>query len=494
VDLATLRRLPPGYLDEIVESLEDASGEQPDYAEVVLNEVFRQSIDERDAYPCPYLFRSRMRSMLKLLDRVGRETDARILEAQIGICLDARKCVWPDLLNDIGIGPETTYEKAREILGDHSMFSDLGADAETERLDKMLSEDADGTRKSQWIFRCVQAAHELGPAAWYPFWVTLTVDPCKVNHDVDQWWRDGKGFRKYLKRLHFVAGKSLGYTRAELRDMSVSETVVHMASLEHGESGEHDHVHAIVWLRGIPDDWKEDPNKGRLLQYRTERRCRPMESLWEYSNAGLSPVRYLRFTGDIWSTRLGFVTPIDAQGCALKIDNIEYCGRYVAKYIGKEAKRWNHRLKVSRKFGTGKLTETLETMTDLELEQISEHSPPTHAQMFRLKTRTSVPLSVVKSKAKTMLFIRRWDSGTLTLEDMTRQPFALYQAMLQSVADGQRPWRMTSSRKYRWLRRLRDQDGYCDATYRSAFEKLALAFPSDETRKYARNCMRFDRH
>ena len=411
------------------------------------------------------------------------------LVRQLGDILGKRIITYPPVYSEFGIGADTPYRVKKEIL--LRSFSTQPPDESEKRFMKFMINKAAQAQKANWTWRITQEAEAKQTAGWYPFFVTLTVDPKRT--DPERLWREGREFRKYIRRLANIAAEQLGHPPPHKKTKYFgyrpeSDYVTYAAVIEHGKSLEHHHAHLMVWMREIPSLWKIDPTRGRLPTARTERECRPMRQLWPWSIPSQCPSLYFRSKGDIWS-KMGFVTPIDNTevfksgkenpnfGKPIKINPVEAVGNYVTKYMQKGTRLWNHRMKCTRNLGMQKIKQIMEKLDEQTIEALSWR-PQESSQLRLVSSIHSVPQGLIRSLAKRRLFQIRYQSNSLDLKSLMKTNYEHYSQMLKSVRDGARPDRMPSAEFYDWLQSfLPVESEFCEKRLLDSHRKMAYHFP-----------------
>ena len=128
-------------------------------------------------------------------------------------------------------------------------------------------------------------------------------------------------------------------------------------------------------------------------------------------------------------------------------------GDYFGKYLGKEHKEWQHRMKASHGYGMRRLKAEAETWSVTTCLALLER-PGSNLERS-VADRSSVPWSMVKqlallsliSKAPRTSFGRRLLTRTL----WTAPRSDAYTAMVKSVEDGALPWSMDGEARFDWL-------------------------------------------
>jgi hypothetical protein len=446
-------------------------------------------------------FWGQMRSVKTLLDRseVPSHDDMEQFVLQLRHILGTGILTYPPVLGRLGIGEQTSYRQKKALLG----LEDTAAAApmskqELDFMQYMLNK-AGEARKYNWQWRITEEAKVRQAEGWYPFFVTLTVDPKKcmgkpvtlmgrtVTYDSPrQLWEKGREFRLYIRKLATAAARSMGHLPPHKQKIKHGKVVIpyrpesdyvrYAAVLEHGKTNEHHHMHLMVWLRDIPPNWKQDPNQGRLPQYRSERECKHMRFYWPWCIADQKPALYFRSKGDIWS-QLGHVTPIDEKGKPIKINPVEAVGNYVTKYMQKGHKAWKHKMKCTRNLGMDRLNQLIKSLPMQVLTPLS-WKPEKYSTHHTVTLIHSVPPALIRLAAKRRILEIQWEEKSAALKDLMKTNYGVYIEMLSSVRDGARPERMHSGEFYDWVQQfLPDQNGYCEKTLLAAHEEFSYDFP-----------------
>lgn len=426
-------------------------------------------------------FWAQMRSTYALFDRssITSLKDRTVLNWQLGDLLGKSIITYPPILKKMGIDENTTYAQKKLYLGiREARYREKNEDEK--RFQKFMTKKSLEASRGNWSWRITQEAEAKQTAGWYPFFVTLTVDP-KMT-DPEKLWKEGRELRKYIRRLVNVVCKELGHPPAHKKTKEFgyrpeSDYVTYAGVIEHGKSQEHHHAHLMIWMREIPSLWKKDPNSDRLPMYRTERECKPMRVLWPWAIPSQKPALYFRTKGDIWS-KLGHCCPIDKKtGGPIKINQVQAVGNYVTKYMQKGSKIWHHRMKCTRNLGMDKIRKILKEMDWTYLEALSWRPHDQH-QLRSVSKIHTVPQGLVRSLAKREVFSRKWEQKRLDLTELMSINCDHYMRMLKSVRDGQRPDRLPSGDFYDWVQRfLPVQDGYCEHRLLKAHKLLRGDFP-----------------
>ena len=425
-------------------------------------------------------FWAEMRSTCYLFSKStwpSNEQAARLI-SELRHILGKRIINYPQTLLEFGINGETPYRLKKTFLGLDQVYNNAQTQEADRRFAKFMQTKAHQASKANWSWRIVQEAEEKQKLGWYPFFVTLTVDPKKT--DPEKLWREGREFRKYIRRLVNVVCKELGHPPAHKKTKEFgyrpeSDYVTYAGVIEHGKSLEHHHGHFMIWLREIPSSWKKDPNHGVMKKDRRE--CMQMRIFWPHCIPSQKPALYYRTKGDIWS-QLGHCTPIDRKtGSPIKINEVGAVGNYVTKYMQKGTKIWHHRMKCTRNLGMKGINKLMEKLNKDQLQALT-WKPKSSAQLRSVSLIHSAPLGLVRLSAKRKIFAIRWAEKSLDLKDLMKTNYDHYKKMLKSVRDGVRPDRMHSHQFYDWvLKHQEEQKGYCRKRLIEAHKLLAEAYP-----------------
>ncbi len=428
---------------------------------------------------------------------------AKRLNSEMRHILVSGSLIYPPCLEELGLNPDMTRGDIIDWLDvDNYRYywsDDPNIDPE-KRFLKFTEQLTAQTRKSNWRFRVGQAAEELNNAKWYPFFVTFTIDPNKCDglsrkikhngHDrtlkayesPEQLWRDGTEFRHWLRDLDRIVTKEMGVKPSNKTLVPASEYVKYMAVIEHGKSREHHHMHALIWMRAIPDSWKQCPNRGiSNSAARTRQRCLELETLWPWSLPGLSHAKYWRAIGDIWELEHKFSLPL-VEGKPQIIGRSRMAGQYITKYLTKDHKEWTHRVKATRNLGLETIKKVISHLSPRTIEVLTWRSNNS-SQNQCLQTIHCVPLNIIRSIAKPKHYYHQLKSGTLDFENALNRNYETYTKMLENVRNGDRPDRMDSSQFFDWLTQcLPVQEEYCEELHKKAHTIFMEIFPPDTIR------------
>lgn len=431
-----------------------------------------------DANKWQKFFASR-RSDIDLIEKSTKYGEAAIdqLRSELSDILESRNLNYPHQLKRMGLEESLSYKQRRITLGLRT--TDPNPTQREIDFQHYMKKLAAQGRKGEWQWRIANHAEEYQAKGWYPFFVTLTVDP--NNHDPEQLWKEGRAFRKYIRKLVNTVCSELGHPMAHKSNTPESEYVTYVGVLEHGKSRLHHHGHFLIWMREIPDSWKHCPNKGiKNPMARNKRECMPLRKYWPYSLPGLSPALYFRSTGDVWSKH-GFAVPLN-KGKPVNIGTPRQSGLYVTKYLGKDHREWKHRVKATRNLGTTRLRHKLSTMTDKEVEALTWR-PPTSSLNHLVKMTHTVPQGLLRRTAKTEHFYRLYASNLLDLKTLTMPKSESYTRMLKSVRSGARPDRMGLKELFDWVTgHLPEIKEFSNTRFVESHKLLSDLYPVDRVR------------
>ena len=345
---------------------------------------------------------------------------------------------------------DKSYQERKSILCVPP--SDKPQDARERRFADMLKDSADSQRRSTWIRRIGVETESLLSDGWYPFFVTLTVDQKAYDaREILQAVGPHAPLTKFIRKCQRMAGRACGVFQRHRKpewEVSPSEVCRHIGVVEHGDSSHHHHAHFLIYMMDVPDDAKLDPLAGVLVDgydAKVKARYGPVEALWRY---GRATCEFWRCQGDPWS-RLGFRMPPSMHGA--RLGTAFQAGSYLAKYLDKEDREWNHRVRTNQGFGLSMerfLIRNLSTPLLITLTEI-----PSWDQQLRAIANNNLSVTLLKRLAKRELFMRRWVSESRSAIQKEACPsLRPYGAMLESVRSGQDPWRMLLSERHDWLR------------------------------------------
>ena len=435
-------------------------------------------------------FWAQMRSLSHIFQKSTFATKDRLteLETQLHDILGKRIITYPLVFRKLGIGPKTSYQDKKRLLGVDKPPKPSETNPNEIKFIQHMVRKGHEASKGNWSWRIVQEAEEKQQLGWFPFFVTLTIDPKLCNGEPlgarpgydspEDLWKKGKEFRWYIRQLAEISAKELGHPPPRKKPYRPeSDYVTYAGVIEHGKSMEHHHAHIMVWMRAIPSLWKVDPNQGRLPMNRTERECRPMRILWPWCIESQKPALYFRSKGDVWS-QLGHITPVDKKTRqSIKMLPLSAVGNYVTKYMQKGEKIWQHRMKCTRNLGLKKLQAVINSLTEKQLEPLTWR-PQNSKHHHSASLIHSAPQGLVRLTATRRRFAILYQSRELDLKNLMKTNYEHYKLMLRSVRDGARPDRMASADFYDWVQKfLPVIHEYCEKRLLDSHRLLAYDFP-----------------
>jgi len=384
------------------------------------------------------------------------------------------------------IPPNTPLAERKNLL--EIEFKPREFDEDVYKFEKMTQEAARLQRQANWVWRVGQAAERFDHYNWFPFFITLTLDPTKVEERLgittEQFWKETNHYTKWKRDLADLSARLMGHKLPRHSGISESQYAQFFGVLEHGASREHHHMHVLVWLRAIPESWKKCPNAHiRTPEFRKNQRCLPLETYWPWANPKNRPALYFRHINDIWS-RHGFCTPIlKKTGKALNLYPAHRAGSYCAKYLGKDTKEWNHRVRATRNLGLQWIIDLMCRIHTRRLEALTWR-PRSYNLSISLQTTHTVPHALVRSLAKSILFSREWVEKSLNWEQVMDQRYDGFLQMLMSVRNGAKPHRMGLRQRYDFAtEHLPEPSGYCEKRLTAAHKSLAFISPVNHVRQ-----------
>jgi hypothetical protein len=429
------------------------------------------------------------------------ESTIDAVRSQYADILESTILTYPPLLEDLGLRPsifgDVSFKDKKEILGIEKEDQELTEDQK--KLLKRLEQTQEQSRKQNWRWRIAQEVEEKQLLGWYPFFVTLTVDPSHPwfnedhkNHqkgvtDPKTLWTNGRPFRKFIRRLCNVVTKKVGHPPAHKKCLykgkkydyrPESDYITYVGIIEHGKSREHHHAHFLIFMKDCPDHWKRCPNRYiRNPRKRINRECIPARRYWPWSLPGKSKFNYFRTKGDVWHTE-GHAIPIDEKkGKPIAIGDARLAGIYVTKYIQKGYKEWKHRVKATRNLGLKKLKQEIQKLDQKIVEQLSWR-PINASQHHSVSLIHSVPLGLIRSLAKQINYSKLLEKNLLDFQTVMINNSGSYTKMLRSAQSGHKVHRMPSQDFYDWVcQHLPVQKGYCSKLQLEAHENLRKVFP-----------------
>ena len=379
----------------------------------------------------------------------------------------------PNSLKKLGITADMPFSEVKKILEVEPCETEEDHPHVISFL-QLLAQGQEQKRQTNWAWRIAQEEKEMYAQGWYPFFITLTLDPALVDRDA--FWRNTNHFKNYVRSIARKVARVCGHppphktTKAMPFTRPDSDYVRYVASLEHGKSREHHHIHMLLWCRDIPAWWKADPNLHRPPHMRNYTQCWALKAKWKYGNC--TP-EYFRCKNDIWSQKHGFCTPTTIK----TLKPIGKAGFYLTKYMQKERKEWKHRMRATRALGLTRLRSLLHMLPPATVEALTWR-PHNKEQHHSVNLIHSVPLALTRCEAKRMNYYNQFRFGLLDTKRELQQKCKPFLQMLKSVKDGARPDRMPLTDFYDWLsQHLPDEKGYCSERLVEAHETFIHHFP-----------------
>jgi hypothetical protein len=427
------------------------------------------------------------RQNIALLNRAKiPESTIDTVRAEYSDILESLILTYPPTLGLLDLHPDLSFQEKKAVLGlEQGQLS--YTENEQKFMDQLKESQAD-IRKTNWKWRIAQEVEEKQLLGWYPFFVTLTLDPNKVEkyyESTEDFWKKGKEFRRWIRKIADMSAQLEGHPPPRKKTKKFdyrpeSDYVTYVGVIEHGKSREHHHAHVLIWIKNIYSHWKSDPN--RYIKdplKRNRRECKPLSAMWKWSLPGLSPANYFRTKGDIWSMLSpAHGIPVDKNtGKPIPVGGPKQAAAYVTKYIQKDHKEWHHRVKATRNLGMKKLIKTMNQLKIKQLEVLSWR-PNNYRQHHLVSLIHSVPLGLVRSIAKRTHFVKRLEQKQLDFQSLMINNSGSFTRMLRSVRHGVRPDRMPLQDYYDWLcQHLPVQKGYCEEKQIQAHKLLSRIFP-----------------
>lgn len=318
---------------------------------------------------------------------------------------------------------------------------------EVRRLSDHFQHVSSEARSSSWSWRIGEENRSLLDLGWWPFFVTLTVDPSLA--DARRIMEEGIEWRRYRQRVAEVVRRELGLRQPSKSGPPVADYFRYAAVVEHGGSRDHHHIHAMLWCRDIPSHWKLDPNVGRVFPCATD--VLPLKSLWPW--ASVTKAEAFRCLGDPWSEKAGWMISVDSSGVTRSLYPPAMAGFYLTKYLTKEDKEWFHRMKATRGLGQSSLKRYLRSIGLAECLRLSYR--PSRVYSESLARMSAPPTSLVRSLARQEACSRMFsaNSGRKLIYRLIlpMRRGSNWSRMRASVMDGQKPWRMDLAEHSDWL-------------------------------------------
>lgn len=399
-------------------------------------------------------------------------------------------------------------EKSVEYISSNEALAKEHSD-DIAAFNAVMQKGTEGMRQQAWKFRIGEEMALRQSEGWYPFMGTLTVDPklfpyygTKDNKPdpangkteplyatIPDMWNKGRALQYHFDALAREVCRQMGHPAFNKKNRLHNRNwyLRRFSVLEHGQSREHHHVHYVAWLRAVPSSWTQDPNRGiRNPKARTHVTCKAAcghnrgekTRLWPF---GRIQIDYFRTVGDIWSTKHGFITPISSKtGEAIRIRPPQEAGGYFVKYLTKDKKEWNHRVKSTRSLGLDSLNEYIDKAPIEEVEVLSWR-PPTYQTYMNIQALTRIPLAFVRARAKQQLFYLQYLQGQLDPNKESHLSENVYASMISAVKQGQRPDRKNGQDFYNWLSKFLElPENYNYDIFEDAYYRIGEQFPPNQ--------------
>ena len=352
----------------------------------------------------------------------------------------------------------------------------------------MLDNAAAQRRKNDWIFRIGEEMEQSVKDGRYPFMITLTYARTNFPHcdpktgkviyeSASDMWKKGREVQYYLDAIAREVCKEMEHP-AFNRDDALHPRSYYLqkfAMQEHGQHETNDHIHMVVWLREIPSEWKQCPNRYIYdAAMRTHRRCLPLESFWKW---GFCDAQYFRHINDIWS-KLGFVVPLDKKtGKTIPIRPAHQAGGYFVKYLSKERKKWPHRAKVTRGLGMARIDSYIRRLNLREAQALTWR-PPRYKEYHEISKLHCVPMGLIRYRAKLQVFYLQMMQGSIDPDQESTRRESVFSKMLSAVREGDKPFREDQPERYNWLSKfIRPPPDYSHERQLEAYTKFGEYFP-----------------
>lgn len=249
-----------------------------------------------------------------------------------------------------------------------------------------------GKYKASLAYRISEEAKRAAKYGWYMVFDTCTFEIYPTDEELKQTWES------YRKRVAYAVGRA-SYPELkdkEIKRIKIKEYCRHACVLELGKEKKRPHFHVIWYFRNIPNDWKIDPNYGKICPENVE--IKHMKGLWE---EGISTPEAIRLgKNDIWAKKHQWQWPTD-KGNSLGKEKTGAVGvgLYLGKYLGKQGDlKW--RIRLSRGLGKEKIEKMIRDIPTRMLRPLST----LHRETIWLNENTRLPSSILRNAAKS----ERW--------------------------------------------------------------------------------------
>lgn len=275
---------------------------------------------------------------------------------------------------------------------------------------RYLSKVTYQARYDEYKQRLDAELYEASKNGWYVIFDTLTIDPLIE----EKFFKDENAIRDHVRKIGRLVNKACG---RKARD-SYTDVFKFFGVPEYGKEKGRLHFHLLYLCKEMPYG-SVDPNIGRKV--RNLREIRALK-IWKY---GFNAPIAVRYSGDAF-TKSGWLWPVDKKGKPLDSKPVTAVGRYVAKYVTKDAKdrkRWirnnpnkkaTFRIRMTRNFGKVLNLSMLSQAVLLELSCLHD-SVTKNAKLLRKSARKTLSMSLAKMSIKNYLDQKPKTTGLLEL-------------------------------------------------------------------------------
>lgn len=396
-------------------------------------------------YPYQQMYKQSL-ARIKLLDKIRLYhtttdiNDVQQIDPDINFLLSLHyNCVLPviinlDINNTIDHTSETTTEWSKYITENPAklIMQELKyppkpkayQDEATKQL-LIVQNKSRASYMKQRIHHQMKISHQKG---WFVVFDTLTLSPDKVKAFYD----NPNAIRDYTRNIGRKVNQALGLpARAKYTD-----NYQYICVPEYGTQKGRLHFHLVHLLKALPKG-TIDPIQGRTMQQikimqkmkpsATDRAVNTLRGMWNY---GMTMPIAVRYTGDAYKNKLGWLHPIDTKSeNKLQLKPLMAVGHYIAKYINKSSdqdlikkqltngnNKWTQELrKTLNKLPTH--TWKIRTSRGFGMDVLSMKTLPmaTLAELTKLHWSVTPISSVLKKNAQKEIKSRL---GTLTVREL----------------------------------------------------------------------------
>ena len=413
------------------------------------------------------VYLQQMRSNLHLLEVAEHDpTEIERIRSDLLTILESGILCRHPLLEGVGLGYNVPYKDRREALGLTKKHK--AKNARQKEMDDRLFMAAENARIASWTWRAgAEMEHATRDPDWWPLFITLTVDP--KRYDKRQVFRDGLAWSAYKRSLARTSNKH-SPDPVPARDVRISDHLRCVANVEHGKSGEHDHLHALMLMKYIPPAWSMCPNKHLSVERRTIFNIPEAETYWIYGN---SDVQRFRHVGDKWR-KAGCIVPLK-DGKAMELHPAGAAGGYITRYMTKGEKEYDHQAKGTVGYGYRLLDAVLEQMGTTLLVLLYQR-PTAFSEAVAMSQEASLPSGILKQRAQKALFKRNFANGTLDFEYALEHRQTPYGSMMSEASEVSVRG-MTDEDFHAFISRHVEPSNFTDGQIKTAREILGRSFP-----------------